>query len=855
MFIDWAGAGRMLRGVGLRVGAALAMALAVLCSLGVSGAAAPQTHLLQSTFKPAEGFAPFGPHGIAVDQASGRVYVSDVGRGAVYRFDAGGSAGSPAKLTGPDGVTPAGFASPRGVAVDDSGGPGEGDVYVADGAAGTVRRFDPGGAETAWGPISALSVPLTGTPQAGGLADVVNDGAIAPNGLAVDSIGDVYVTDAENDVVDVFAPDGSFVRQLGAGSLSEPKWVAVAADGHVYVTNDSGLLELAPGGECVEACSSLDPAGVGGVASNGGYVYVSELGRIAELDAEGGWVGRFGEATARPRLNPLSFVEGIAVDSTSGDVYVLDLTPSAFGNAVAVFGPRVTVPGAETEAAAELTPVGATLEGSVEPEGVAVTECEFEYGTAGYERSLPCAESPASLGTGSAPVPVHADVDGLDPGTLYRFRLSAGNAIGAARFEGSLFSTPSAVAVEVEGPSEDGGRSVRLHARLGGRGVPLTDCAFEYLTAAAFEASGGSFAGAASAPCEPPAPSFPVDDAEHPVSAEATGLVGDTAYRFRVRAVSAYGTTAVEGPEFTTAQTPPIVATGEADEIAAESARLRGSVNPSGLPTTYYFEYGRTIAYGSRRPAGEGTAGGGHLPAELAATATGLQPSTAYHYRLVARNAIGGEAGADATFVTAPSTPQPPRAYELASPAAKYGAGVLADGGFQASPDGEAVTYLRATPDAPVAPRFVAYRGTGGWAERPVDAPEVSSVQAGPTEATAGLSADLRKAIVVSRKQLTADATKGDWNVYLRDLSSGAYEKLASADVAPHGEAAALEQLLAGGTPGFDHVVLRAAASFIEGAPPAALYDFYAGQSTSPPATPAKRRSKPTPTARRTAAA
>ena len=43
---------------------------------------------------------------------------------------------------------------------------------------------------------------------------------------------------------------------------------------------------------------------------------------------------------------------------------------------------------------------------------------------------------------------------------------------------------------------------------------------------------------------------------------------------------------------------PPVVITNRATYIASYSARLKGTVDPHGLTTTVYFQYGTTISYG-----------------------------------------------------------------------------------------------------------------------------------------------------------------------------------------------------------------------------------------------------------------
>jgi streptogramin lyase len=95
----------------------------------------------------------------------------------------------------------------------------------------------------------------------------------------------------------------------------------------------------------------------------------------------------------------------------------------------------------------------------------------------------------------------------------------------------------------------------------------------------------------------------------------------------------------------------PEVTTGAAGAIGPSRATLAGVVNTIGSATSYTFEYGRTTAYGSASAPRTLTAGGS--PVDVSAAVGGLQPTTLYHYRLVATNAQGTTRGSDQTFTTA----------------------------------------------------------------------------------------------------------------------------------------------------------------------------------------------------------
>lgn len=110
----------------------------------------------------------------------------------------------------------------------------------------------------------------------------------------------------------------------------------------------------------------------------------------------------------------------------------------------------------------------------------------------------------------------------------------------------------------------------------------------------------------------------------------------------------------------------PGASTGVATSITSTSATLNGVVNPHKEATTYAFEYGTTTAYGARTP--DATVSG-NAGKDVNATVTGLTPNTVYHYRLVATNPSGADAGADLTFTTAASYTLPPTITIAAVPA------------------------------------------------------------------------------------------------------------------------------------------------------------------------------------------
>ncbi len=90
---------------------------------------------------------------------------------------------------------------------------------------------------------------------------------------------------------------------------------------------------------------------------------------------------------------------------------------------------------------------------------------------------------------------------------------------------------------------------------------------------------------------------------------------------------------------------------GAASSVTGTSADMTGTVNPSGLPAVYTFEYGTSPAFGSiTTPTSvPSSSGDTAVPASL----TGLQPSTTYYYRVVATSSAGTSAGAVRSLRTA----------------------------------------------------------------------------------------------------------------------------------------------------------------------------------------------------------
>jgi outer membrane protein assembly factor BamB len=143
------------------------------------------------------------------------------------------------------------------------------------------------------------------------------------------------------------------------------------------------------------------------------------------------------------------------------------------------------------------------------------------------------------------------------------------------------------------------------------------------------------------------------------ISGSVTGLNASNIYHYRVRAYNGGGTSAnsnVINVNTLSATGPPVAITNPATLIASFSATLNGLVNPHGLSTTVYFQYGPTTSYGSTTSAQTKS---GNTYQNTSANINGLAASTTYHFRVVATNGAGTRYGTDNTFTTRTATGAP----------------------------------------------------------------------------------------------------------------------------------------------------------------------------------------------------
>jgi WD40-like Beta Propeller Repeat len=243
-------------------------------------------------------------------------------------------------------------------------------------------------------------------------------------------------------------------------------------------------------------------------------------------------------------------------------------------------------------------------------------------------------------------------------------------------------------------------------------------------------------------------------------------------------------------------------------DVASSSATLSAQIDPNGLDTTYLFEYGTSTAYGTSLPASEAELGSGSSDLTAQVHPQDLQPTTEYHFRVRATDALGTVYGADETFTTQASGGElallDGRQWELVSPPTKNGALIqplsAGDTVMQAAEGGGAITYLASGPIGsgvegdPAITQALSTRGPGGWSTQDIESPHAKPTGEDTEEVSGEIfedrffSADLSLAVVdpsapPGEALLSPEATEP--TIYIRDDASGAYRPLVTAANVP----------------------------------------------------------------------
>jgi hypothetical protein len=556
------------------------------------------------------------PHGVAVFQETGDIYLTDsnnaridsFGPEGIFRFAFGwGVQDGKQELetcttsckTGIVGGGAGEFLSPRGIAVDnDPKSSSYGDIYVVDSGNSRIQKFDSQGhfvvmfgsgvnQATKGGVCTNAESESCG---AGEFSFEPGGFSIMGGGIAISKAGKLFVGDFNR--VEKFTPSGAFELEWPIGEgFAILNSLAATESGEILVLAEgvTGIHRYSESG--VEVGTPFDLAGAPNVMTlgpNDEVFVVEENGdqsqpHIAEYDPTGTEVSAFDVGTE-------AGFRGIAFGNTIGRLYVLA------GQAVRLVsvpppGPFVAL---ESEKVSNVLPTTAIANVVVVAEGSATTY-HFEYGTTeAYGASTAPAPLPEEKGLFAAE-PATGNLTGLTPDTVYHLRAVAENAAAETSGPDLTFKTPPTVGLSGESATHVTPEAARLNVELNPFGLETT-YHFEY-GLGAYEHS-------------VPVPDAVVEAEEglavHSLVVE--GLSPDTEYKFRVVASNALGT--VDGDDHTFRTEPALGSTELADSRvwemvsppAKNGATLEAISEEGGLIQAA--EDGTGIAYFGKAPVG-----------------------------------------------------------------------------------------------------------------------------------------------------------------------------------------------------------------------------------------------------------
>jgi sugar lactone lactonase YvrE len=255
---------------------------------------------------PATQAALSNPHALAVD-ASGNLYISDTF--SIRKVTPGGMISTVAGNVFPTGAglgdgTPAIGASvePKGVAVDSSG-----NLYFSDQwQKNAARKVSPAGIITTVAGTTAGSFQGDGGPA-------TSAGLNQPDGVAVDSAGNIFIADRGDNRVRMVKTDGTITTIAGTGelrtsgdggpatnaALTIPTGIAVASGGTIYISDQSNNQTPDPNHD--SRVRKLTPAGGAPGAppaiQSGGVVSAGAFGPFSSV-APGSWIEIYGTSLA-----------------------------------------------------------------------------------------------------------------------------------------------------------------------------------------------------------------------------------------------------------------------------------------------------------------------------------------------------------------------------------------------------------------------------------------------------------------------------------------------------------------------------------------------------------------------------
>ncbi|TSD03731.1 MAG: Uncharacterized protein Athens071426_64 [Parcubacteria group bacterium Athens0714_26] len=304
-------------------------------------------------------------------------------------------------------------------------------------------------------------------------------------------------------------------------------------------------------------------------------------------------------------------------------------------------------PNATTNSAYGITSNSATLDSSINPNGKD-TMAWFEYGTS---QSFGNITSSKNLGSGDSNINNNVYVSGLNQNTQYFFRVVAQNLNGTAYGNIISFTTSQSGGQQGQAPSVTTNSAYNINnnsATLTGSINPNNGN-----TMAWFEWGQTTSLGNVTS-----AQSLGSGNSSVNATAYLSGLLFNTNYYFRLVAQNPNGTNYGSIFNFYIQQSytqqptqqAPVAQTNSAYSITSNSAALDGIVNPNNNDSTVWYEWGPTTALGTITNYKSLSASS--YSSNQLQYIYGLNPSTTYYYRIVARNSYGATYGGILNFTT-----------------------------------------------------------------------------------------------------------------------------------------------------------------------------------------------------------
>jgi hypothetical protein len=299
--------------------------------------------------------------------------------------------------------------------------------------------------------------------------------------------------------------------------------------------------------------------------------------------------------------------------------------------------------------------------------------------------------------------------------------------------------------------------------------------------------------------------------------------------------------------------------------VSNTAATLYARINPNQKATTYRFEYGLSDCATSvctTVPIGGASIDAGNDGVWVAQKIQGLNPSTEYHYRVIAENELGLDEAAGVFSTQSTNFAfglSDSRAWEMVSPPNKRGAllrGTENAGGLiQAAADGNGLAYISTAPieaepegSRAVEPSSVlARRSPSGWVSDELTPPnaQVTPIPVGELGEYKLFSSDLSKAVLDPRSGTALSEEASERAPYLRENTKPpVYRPLVTgkegfANVPPgteFGGVGPTEKVSAvtiqDASPDLSHVVLYSKVPLVAGAPATGntIYEWADGQ-------------------------